>query len=283
MKIGMYEGKPVLITVHNEQLWGTTLETYQDLDEILTNWVDFQETFLVNLTDEDVLSNDHARLLMPEKLEQPIKNSRQLPAIGFNYRDHLLEMNTNLPKQPNVFNKFVSSLAGPNNQISLNSDYVDWESELVIVVGRGGRNISREDAEDAIAGFMVGQDLSDRELQKINGDNTQFTLAKSAKNYSPIGPYLTTLGSIADLESQRLTTMVNGQLMQDATLGQMIFDFQTLVSYISSIIELYPGDLIFTGTPSGTGVGHEPQVFLHPGDIVESNIESLGTITTKVN
>ncbi|WP_268912421.1 fumarylacetoacetate hydrolase family protein [Lentilactobacillus sp. SPB1-3] len=283
MRIGMYEGKPVLITVHNDQLWGTNLETYKDLDEILANWVDFQETFLVNLTDADVLNNDNARLLAPEKLEQPIKNSRQLPAIGFNYRDHLKEMDTSLPKQPNVFNKFVSSLAGPNNQITINSDTVDWESELVVVIGSGGRNIPRENVEDAIAGFMVGQDLSDRELQKINGANTQFTLAKSGENYSPVGPYITTIGSISDLESQRITTKVNDRVMQDAPIGQMIFDFQTLVSYISSTIELYPGDLIFTGTPSGTGVGRDPQIFLHPGDVVESSIETLGSITTKVN
>ncbi len=283
MKIGMYEGKPTFITVHNDQLWGTAIATYRNIDEILADWISFQESFLLNLTDEDVLNDDNAKLLDHEKLELPIQHPRQLPAIGFNYKDHMKEMDITLPKKPNVFNKFISSLAGPNNQINLSSDTVVWESELVIVIGRGGRNISREDAEDAIAGFMVGQDLSDRNLQSIDGPSTQFTLAKSFKNYSPVGPYLTTMGSITDLDSQSVVTKVNDEIVQDAKIEQMIFDVQTLIAHISSVIELYPGDLIFTGTPSGTGVGRDPQVFLKHGDVVESTIDGLGTITTKVN
>ncbi|WP_283678959.1 fumarylacetoacetate hydrolase family protein [Lentilactobacillus sp. Marseille-Q4993] len=283
MKIAMYDGKPTLVTAKGDQLWGTAITSYTSVDDILADWNNFQATFLLNLSDQDVLNSDSAELLDPSKLEAPVSHPRQIPAVGFNYADHMKEMDIKLPEKPNVFNKFVSSLAGPNNSIRLSGDTVDWESELVIVIGNGGRNISREDAEDAIAGYMIGQDLSDRTIQSIDGPSTQFTLGKSFKNFTPVGPYISTVAESGDIESKHVVTKVNGDVMQDATIDKMIFDVPTLISYISSIIELYPGDIILTGTPSGTGVGREPKVFLKSGDLVESSIDGLGTIVTKVD
>lgn len=283
MKLAMYNKKPTFVAAQNDQLWGVAITGYDSIDDILHDWQSFLSKVLIDISDEKIINDDRAELLDANKFEQPVQHPRQLPAIGFNYLDHMKEMDTPKPKRPNVFNKFVSSLAGPFNTIHLSSDTVDWESELIIVIGRGGRNISREDAEDAIAGYMVGQDISDRTMQSIDGPSTQFDLGKSFRNYSPVGPYITTIADTDDIISKKVTTKVNGEIMQQATVGQMIFDIQTLISYISGVIELYPGDLIFTGTPSGTGVGRDPQVFLKSGDVFASNIDGLGTIETKVN
>lgn len=283
MKLAMYDNKPTFVALQNGQFWGIPITGYDSIDEILNDWQNFVSKVLINFNDTKIIDNDDAEQLDAQKFEQPVQHPRQLPAIGFNYLDHMKEMDIVKPKRPNVFNKFVSSLAGPHNSIHLSGNTVDWESELVIVIGRGGRNISREDAEDAIAGYTVGQDISDRTVQSIDGPSTQFDLGKSFKNYSPIGPYITTIADTDDIVSKNVTTKVNGEIMQQATVDKMIFDIQTLISYISSVIELYPGDLIFTGTPSGTGFGRDPQVFLKSGDVFTSEIDGLGTIETKVN
>ncbi len=278
----MYQNKPIYVAPQNGQLWGLAIEGYQSIDEILNDWQNFTENQLVTMSDKLVVGNDNSTIIKAENFQQPILLPKQIPAIGFNYPKHMKEMAEDLPSKPNVFNKFVSSLAGPVNSIHLSGNTDDWESELVIVIGNGGRNISREDAEDAIAGYMVGQDLSDRTMQSIDGPSTQFDLAKSYQGYSPIGPYLTTADTLEDIINSNVTTKVNGKVMQQAKVGEMVFDIQTLISYISSVIELYPGDLLFTGTPSGTGVGRDPQVFLQSGDVVTSEVDGLGTISTKV-
>lgn len=283
MKLAMYDHKPTFVAPQNNQIWGVPITGYDSIDDILNDWQNFESKVLINISDKAIINDDRAEPLDPKKFEQPVTHPRQLPAIGFNYLDHMEEMSTARPKRPNVFNKFVSSLAGPTNAIHLSSDTVDWESELVIIIGNGGRNISREDAEDAIAGYMVGQDISDRTLQAIDGPSTQFDLGKSYRNYSPVGPYISTIADTDDIVSKQITTKINGEIMQQATVSQMIFDIQTLVSYISGVIELYPGDLIFTGTPSGTGVGRDPQVFLKSGDVFTSEFDGLGMIETKVN
>lgn len=283
LKLAMYEDKPTLVALQNNQFWGVPVDGYNSIDDILNDWQGFVSKVLIDVSDEKIINNDDSKALDPSQFELPVQHPRQIPAIGFNYLDHMKEMATAKPKAPNVFNKFVSSLAGPQNAIHLSSDTVDWETELVVVIGRGGRNISREDAEDAIAGYMVGQDLSDRQMQSIDGAGTQFDLSKSFKHYSPVGPYISTIADTDDIVSKQVVTKVNGEIVQQATIDQMIFDIQTLVSYISGVIDLYPGDLIFTGTPSGTGVGRDPQVFLKSGDVITSEIDGLGAISTKVN
>ncbi|WP_040537742.1 fumarylacetoacetate hydrolase family protein [Lentilactobacillus parafarraginis] len=283
MKLAMYNQKPTFVAFQNDQLWGVPITGYDSIDDILNDWQSFESKVLINISDKAIINDDNAEPIDGTKFEQPVTHPRQLPAIGFNYIDHMEEMATARPKRPNVFNKFVSSLAGPANSIHLSGDTVDWESELIVVIGNGGRNISREDAEDAIAGYMVGQDISDRTLQSIDGPSTQFDLGKSFRNYSPIGPYISTIADTDDIVSKNIITKVNGETMQKATISQMLFDIQTLVSYISGVIELYPGDLIFTGTPSGTGVGRDPQIFLKSGDVFTSEIDGLGKIETKAN
>jgi len=215
------------------------------------------------------------------ELGTPIAAPRQIFAVGMNYRDHSEEIHITLPKVPSIFTKFSSSLAPANVDVKAQGAKTDWETELVVVVGQGGRDIPEDGALAHVAGVMVGEDLSDRDVQFEN-DKPQFSIGKSFENYAPVGPWLTTLDELADLDDEVITTQVNGQTMQQAPLSQLIFKVPALVHYLSTICELQPGDLIFTGTPSGTGVGREPQVFLKSGDQLMGNITHLGTLRINI-
>lgn len=262
MKLAMYHNQVVVINSDNIQ----PVKGFNNLQEMLPH---LNEE--INLGQKESLpdSNDFSL---------PIQKPQQIFAVGFNYRDHMNELHTSAPKVPNIFTKFVSSLTGPNPTVKIPSPQTDWKAELVIVIGDGGRNIKLTDTSKHIAGYMVGQDLSDRQLQFANS-NPQFSLAKSYQNFSPIGPWLTTPDEIPDLTSLTITTEVNGQEKQHSQLGNLIFNPEKLVNYLSSITELFPGDLIFTGTPGGVGFGRNPKEFLQSGDQLVSKIDQLGQLT----
>ncbi len=266
MKLAMYKNRVALVNDDNIQL---------------VNGVKNLQELLPHLNDKLFFSEKRAKPNMRD-FSLPIAEPKQIFAVGFNYRDHMKELKTTAPKAPNIFTKFVSSLTGPNPTVKIPSPQTDWETELVIVIGQGGRDIKVKEASQHIAGFMVGQDLSDRKLQFLNA-NSQFSLAKSYQNFSPIGPWLTTPDEIDDLGSLSITTQVNGVEKQHSQLKNLIFDTNDLVSYLSSITKLYPGDLIFTGTPGGVGSGRNPQEFLQPGDQLISKIDQLGQLTINFN
>ncbi|MCL4114070.1 UNVERIFIED_CONTAM: hypothetical protein GTU68_043588 [Idotea baltica] len=184
-----------------------------------------------------------------------------------------------LPDQPMVFTKWTSSLAGPGAVVSLPADTVDWEVELVVVMGRGGRNIAASEAFEHIAGYCVGQDISERRLQMASSP-AQFSLAKSLRNFSPIGPWLTTLDEVADPMDLAIGCHRDDEVLQQSRTSNLIFDVPTLIEYLSERIELLPGDMIFTGTPDGVGVGRRPRVFIKPGWTITSEIEGLGQMQT---
>lgn len=215
------------------------------------------------------------------QLQTPVKSPAQILAVGMNYVDHSKEIHLNLPKTPSTFTKFVSSLAGPVTDVRRHGPRTDWETELVLVIGKTGRNISEQDALSYLAGYMVGEDISDRDVQFAN-QPAQFSLGKSFEHYAPTGPWLTTPDEIDDLGQLEITTQVNGQIMQESQLQQMVFDPAALISYFSTIVELRPGDLIFTGTPSGTGVGRDPEVYLKKGDILTGEINQLGRLMISI-
>lgn len=221
--------------------------------------------------------------LTPEQLEREsrlgsvVAAPSQIFAIGLNYRTHALEMHLTPPVKPMVFTKFPSSLAGANASFAIPSPRTDWEAELVVVVGTGGRDLSVDQALSHVAGYCVGQDLSDRDLQML-GTPAQFSLGKSYRNFSPIGPWLTTADEVPNPNDLRITCSVNGQRYQDSTTHDMVFSVAELVSYVSSVCELRPGDLMFTGSPHGVGQGQTPPVFLSVGDVVETSIGSLGSM-----
>jgi 2,4-diketo-3-deoxy-L-fuconate hydrolase len=216
-------------------------------------------------------------LLRDRRLGPVVTTPSQIFAIGLNYRTHAREMNMPLPSKPMVFTKFASSLGGPNSSFPIPSERVDWESELVVVIGQRGRDVNVDDALSHVAGYCVGNDLSDRELQ-LHGVSAQFSLGKSYENFSPIGPWLTTLDEIATPNTMAIMCEVNGVVYQNSSTADMDFSVSELVAYLSSVCELRPGDVIFTGSPHGVGQSQKPPIYLRAGDVVLASIEGLGSI-----
>jgi len=202
---------------------------------------------------------------------------RQVFAIGLNYADHAAESGQPVPEHPLTFTKFVTAITGPTGEIVLPSTNVDWEVELVAVIGTTATAVSPEDAWGHVAGLTVGQDISDREVQR-RGQPPQFSLGKSYPGFAPIGPYLVTLDEAGDPSDLALSCSVNGEVMQDGNTSAMVFAIPELVGYLSGICTLLPGDLIFTGTPPGVGMGRKPPRYLAPGEVLETTIEGLGTM-----
>lgn len=204
---------------------------------------------------------------------------RQIFAIGLNYRAHAAESGFAEPVDlPPTFTKFASSLAGPDTVVSLpEGGNTDWEVELVVVIGRAAHRVGRDEAWDYVAGVTVGQDLSERIVQ-LRGPAPQFGLGKSFPGFAPVGPWLVTPNELAYRDDLALGCAINGETVQDGRTGDLIFPVARLVSELSQIVELYPGDLIFTGTPAGVGVGRDPQRFLQPGDELVSWIEGVGEL-----
>jgi 2,4-diketo-3-deoxy-L-fuconate hydrolase len=198
--------------------------------------------------------------------------------IGLNYRDHAAEADLPIPQQPLVFTKFPSCLVGPTADVALTSDRVDWEVELVVVIGRGGARIAEADALASVAGYCVGQDISDRRLQ-FAGKPPQFSLGKSADSFGPIGPAVVSLDEIADPNDLRLDCTVAGEPMQDGRTSDMVFSVAELVAYLSRHCTLVPGDLIFTGTPAG--VGSIRRRYLAEGELIESRVEGVGELRNR--
>ena len=185
-----------------------------------------------------------------------------------------------VPEVPATFTKFPGSLTGPFDDVELVGDSVDWEVELVVVIGRIADHVDAAVAWDHIAGVTVGQDISDRTLQFAAG--SQFSLGKSRRGYGPMGPWVVTPDEVPDPDDLALGCSVDGETMQDARTSDLIFSVPQLVAELSSVLPLLPGDLIFTGTPAGVGFGRDPAVYLRPGDELVSTIEGLGSLVTPV-
>lgn len=211
----------------------------------------------------------------------PSPSPRQVFAIGLNYRNHAAESGFAEPDTPPVFTKFVSCITGPVTDVPLPEGHVDWEVELVVVVGKGGRNILVEEAWDAVAGFTLGQDISERILQAA-GPSPQFSLGKSHDGFGPTGPWLATRDEFANPNAIAIGCTVNGEERQSGSTRDLIFDVPDLVSRLSAVTNLYPGDLIFTGTPEGVGLGRKPQVWLSDGDELLSWGEGLGQLRQRL-
>jgi 2,4-diketo-3-deoxy-L-fuconate hydrolase len=210
------------------------------------------------------------------RLGPPSPAPRQVFAIGLNYRDHVAETGAELPAEPAVFTKFQSSLAGPYGEVTLPSANVDWEVELVVVIGAGGRSIATEAAWAAVAGLTVGQDFSERVVQRAAGSH--FSLGKSFPGFAPTGPWLVTPDEFENPDDLVLSCSVDGEVRQDSRTSNLVFDVSTLVAKLSAVLTLWPGDIIFTGTPAGVGMARRPPLFLRPGQVVESTIQGIGAI-----
>ena len=217
----------------------------------------------------------------PEALGPCVPRPAKVFGVALNYRQHAEETGATLPPQPSVFTKFPSCLAGPAADVVLPSDFVDWEVELVVVIGRGGSRIDAGKAFDHVAGYCVGQDFSERRVQMGDGTRPQFSLGKSYDTFGPIGPAVVSLDGFSDPNDLALRCEIDGEVVQDSRTSDLIFAVPELVEYLSDICTLEVGDLIFTGTPSGVGVARRPPRFLQPGQVVTSTIEGIGTLRNR--
>jgi 2-keto-4-pentenoate hydratase/2-oxohepta-3-ene-1,7-dioic acid hydratase in catechol pathway len=213
-------------------------------------------------------------------LGAPVPRPSKVFGIGMNYRDHAAEAKLEIPKAPVVFTKFPNCISGPFADVELVSDRVDWEVELVVVIGRRGKRIAEQDALAHVAGYTVGQDVSERRMQFADKP-PQFSLGKSLDGYGPIGPVLVSLDAFADPNDLALTCDVGGERMQSGRTGDMIFGVAALVAYLSRFCTLEPGDLIFTGTPAGVGSTRDPRRYLSVGEEIVSTIEGIGTMRNR--
>jgi 2,4-diketo-3-deoxy-L-fuconate hydrolase len=213
----------------------------------------------------------------PAAAGAPVPAPAQVFGIGLNYVDHASESGFETPAQPLVFTKFPSSISGPVSDVVLPAGSVDWEVELVAVIGTTARGVPVERGWDHVAGLTLGQDISERDLQRT-GPAPQFNLAKSFAGFSPLGPAVVTPDEIERRDDIGLGCFVNGEQMQKSRSSDMIFSIPALVSYLSGIVTLWPGDIIFTGTPPGVGMGRTPPRYLQPGDRLQSWAEGLGEL-----
>lgn len=209
-------------------------------------------------------------------LGNPVGLPGQVFAIGLNYRKHAEESGMAVPTVPATFTKFPASLSGPFDNIEIVGDSVDWEVELVAVIGRLADRVSEADAWSHVAGLTVGQDISDRTLQFAAGN--QFSLGKSRRGYGPMGPWMVTTDEFTNPNDLGLGCSVNGEVVQDARTSDLIFSIPQIIAELSAVLPLLPGDVIFTGTPSGVGMARKPPRALAPGDVLETWVEGIGAM-----
>jgi len=202
--------------------------------------------------------------------------------IGLNFKDHAEEQNLPIPKEPIIFSKFTNCVSGPNDEIIIpkNSNHTDWEVELGFVIGKKTLYVDEENALDHVLGFFLVNDVSERSFQKNKG--LTWDKGKGFDTFGPIGPYIITKDELPDFQNLNMFLEVNGKVMQKGNTKQMIFGINTLVSYMSHCMTLYPGDICCTGTPPGVGENMKPPIFLRGGEIVKLRIDKLGTQEHKV-
>lgn len=211
------------------------------------------------------------------RLGPPIGRPSKIICIGLNFSDHAKESNMAVPEEPIIFFKSTSAIVGPNDALVIpkNSEKTDWEVELAVVIGKKASYVSQEEALNYVAGYMLHNDYSERAFQIER--KGQWVKGKSCDTFAPMGPFLATQDEIEDVHNLKMWLTVNGEMKQNGTSANMIFNVPFLVSYLSQFMSLLPGDVISTGTPAGVGLGFNPPQYLKPGDVIELGIEGLGT------
>lgn len=276
MKIANLDGRAVLITATGaiDIFEATAGEFGPSLHSIFDRWEQFVPA-AAGIEADAIPYED-------ERLGPPSPTPRQVFAIGLNYRAHAEESNQQLPSMPATFTKFPSALNGPFHPIELPgvADTVDWEVELVVVIGRVAADVDRADAWDYVAGLTVGQDISERTTQMAAG--RQFSLGKSFRTFAPTGPWIVTLDEIDDRDDLALGCSIDGETVQSSSTSDLIFPVDDLIARLSAIVTLYPGDLIFTGTPAGVGAARTPPRFLAAGQVLETWVDGIGRLRNPV-
>lgn len=224
----------------------------------------------------EIPQNDLPLVQGSPRLGVPLTGIGKIVAIGFNYINHAAEMEVQLPTEPLTFMKATSALTGPFDNViqPRNGHKLDYEAELVVVIGKRAQYISEDQVLDHIAGYTVGHDVSERAFQRERGG--QFTKGKSADTFAPVGPYFVSRDQVKDVQALSIWSEVNGDMRQQGNTGDMVFGVRQIVSHLSQFMTLHPGDIIFTGTPAGVGDGMSPPQYLKPGDVVRIGIEGIG-------
>lgn len=252
-----------------------------DLKKIYPGIPDFDEEFFEKGWLEKVKQVTDAGEKMDVRIGCPVCRPSKIICLGKNYSEHAKEGGFENPERPLLFCKTPNTLNGPYDPIVLpkSSAQVDWEVELAVIIGKKGKRIKKKDAFSHIVGFTILNDVSGRDAQFAD---SQWFRGKSFDSFAPVGPCVVTPDEIDNVQNLRLTTTVNGNVMQDGNTKDMIFDIPTIIEYISEDITLLPGDILSTGTPSGVGIFRDPPVVLKPGDVVECKIEGIGSIKNEV-
>jgi 2-keto-4-pentenoate hydratase/2-oxohepta-3-ene-1,7-dioic acid hydratase in catechol pathway len=214
------------------------------------------------------------------QLLAPVLKPGKILCVGLNYRDHAIESNMTLPEVPTIFLKLPNAITGPDAEIVLprNSTQPDYEAELAVVIGRGGRNIRHEDWKQQVLGYTILNDVSARDVQLAT---SQWTLGKSFDTFAPMGPAIVTTDEINDPHTLDIQLSINGELLQHSNTRHLIFKIPDLIAHISSVIPLEPGDVISTGTPAGVGLGRSPQRWLKPGEEIVVKIDHIGELRNR--
>lgn len=270
MKLANHDGRAVLVigdeivdvaTASDGALGPDPMDVYR-------NWSAVRELAATNPSPTGALDSN--------ALGNPVPAPSQVFAIGLNYRSHAEESGMAVPEVPATFTKFPASLSGPYDPIPIVGDAVDWEVELVAVIGRHADRVAEADGWSHVAGLTIGQDISDRALQFAAA--AQFSLGKSRRGYGPMGPWVVAPDELTDPDDLALGCSVDGEVVQDARTSDLIFSVPRLVAELSSVLPLLAGDVIFTGTPAGVGFTRQPSRSLRPGNVLETWIEGIGTI-----
>ncbi|TCR26595.1 fumarylacetoacetate hydrolase family protein [Streptomyces sp. BK205] len=273
MRLGVIDGRAVVVRGDRaaDVRWASKGRLPVDPMLLLANWARLRE-WAAGLPDEayDIPVD-------PTALGAPVPRPRQVFAIALNYPPHAAEAGFTPPDEPLVFTKFPACVTGPHTTVALPHGKVDWEVELVAVIGQDTYRVSEDRAWEAVAGLTVGQDLSERVTQ-LRGKPAQFSLGKSFPGFGPTGPVLVTPDEFDDPDDLEITGLLNGEAVQHDRTKSMIFPVPELVARLSSVVPLFPGDLIFTGTPAGVGNRMNPPRYLTADDELVSRIEGIGEI-----
>lgn len=229
---------------------------------------------------ENLISKDKGTLTVidaDERIGIPLANPAKIVCVGLNYKDHIKETGFEAAAEPILFLKAISALNGPFDGVTIpkNSLQTDYETELGVVIGKKGTNVAIAAAEDYIFGYVLHNDISERAYMKLRGGT--WDKGKGCNTFAPVGPYLVTSDEIPATNNLKVWLKLNGELKQNGNTRDFIYPVNDLVSYVSEFFGLFPGDIISTGSPSGSGIGSQPPRFLQPGDIIEYGIDGLGS------